>query len=148
IMQAATSNVKKVALELGGKNPHIIFADAPLDLAVDTALNGVFFHAGQVCSAGTRIIVEESYHNQFVEKLVERVKNIRLGDGFDEATEMGPLISAEHLQKVTNYVENGKKEGARLLVGGERPSKTALQDGFFYLPTVFTNCTANMSLVQ
>src|SRR5699024_2095437 len=121
VMQAATSNVKKVALELGGKNPYIIFADADLDLAVDTALNGVFFHAGQVCSAGTRIIIEESFHDVFVEKLVARVKNIQLGDGFDETTEMGPLISEEHLQKVTNYVERGKEEGATLLVGGAQP---------------------------
>src|SRR5690625_4545297 len=116
IMQAATSNIKKVALELGGKNPNIIFADADFDIAVDNALNAVFFHAGQVCSAGTRIIVEESIHDTFVAALVKRVKNIKLGNAFEESTEMGPLISEEHLQKVIDYVETGKKEGATIAV--------------------------------
>ena len=148
VMQAATSNVKKVALELGGKNPNIIFADAKLEEAVDVALNGVFFHAGQVCSAGTRIIIEESLHDVFVEKLVERVKNIRLGNGLDDMTEMGPLISATHLKKVVDYVEKGKDEGATLLVGGAQPEEAALSEGFFYLPTVFTNCTTEMYVVQ
>src|SRR5699024_12381559 len=118
------SNVKKVALELGGKNPNIIFADAKLEEAVDVALNGVFFHAGQVCSAGTRIVIEESLHDVFVEKLVERVKNIRLGNGLDDMTEMGPLISATHLKKVVDYVEKGKDEGATLLVGGAKPERS------------------------
>ncbi|HLQ73387.1 MAG TPA: betaine-aldehyde dehydrogenase [Bacillota bacterium] len=148
VMQAATSNVKHVALELGGKNPNIIFADADLDIAVDGALNGVFFHAGQVCSAGTRLIVEESIHDAFVEMLIKRVKNIRLGNGFDEDTEMGPLISEEHLNKVIHYVEKGKEEGAKLLVGGSQPEEATLQDGFFYLPTVFTDCQSDMYIVQ
>lgn len=148
VMEAATSNVKKVALELGGKNPHIICADATLDIAVDTALNGVYFHAGQVCSAGTRVIVEKKIHDEFVNKLVERVENIKLGNGFDDDTEMGPLISAEHLNKVIHYVEKGKEEGAKLLVGGKQPSEAELQKGFFYLPTVFTNCETDMYIVQ
>src|SRR5690625_2406100 len=148
IMQSASMNMKKIALELGGKNPNIIFADADFDTAVDQALDGVFYHAGQICSAGTRLIVEASIHDKFVEALVKRVGNIKLGSGFDEATEMGPLISKEHLEKVTNYVNNGIKEGATLAVGGAQPEDPALADGFFYLPTVLTNCTTDMDVVQ
>lgn len=148
IMQAASVNVKNLALELGGKNPNIIFADADFEVAVDQALNGVFFHAGQICSAGTRLIVEESIHDEFVNALVERVKKFKLGSGFDEATQMGPLISAEHLAKVENYVETGIQEGATLAVGGKRPEEPELQRGFFYLPTIFTDCTTDMKIVQ
>lgn len=148
IMQAASSNVKKVALELGGKNPNIIFADADFDIALDNALNGVFFHAGQVCSAGTRLLVEESIHDAFVDALVSRVEKIKLGDGFDSTTEMGPLISAEHLQKVSDYVEKGKAEGAVVRVGGRKPSEAILQEGYFYLPTVLTACKTDMYVVQ
>lgn len=148
IMRAASGNMKKIALELGGKNPNIIFADADFETAVDQALNAVFFHAGQICSAGTRVIVEESIHDKFVEALVERVKNIKLGSGFDESTQMGPLISETHLNKVINYVEKGIKEGAKVAVGGGRPTDPELQKGFFYLPTVLTDCTTDMDVVQ
>lgn len=148
IMQSASMNMKKIALELGGKNPNIIFADADFDTAVDQALNGVYFHAGQICSAGTRLIIEEEIHDEFVEALVKRVRNIKLGSGFDEDTEMGPLISAEHLEKVATYVEKGLEEGATLEVGGGRPDNPELQKGFFYLPTVLTNCTTDMNVVQ
>ncbi|MBU8791321.1 betaine-aldehyde dehydrogenase [Oceanobacillus caeni] len=148
IMRAASGNMKKIALELGGKNPNIIFADADFETAVDQALNAVFFHAGQICSAGTRVIVEESIHDKFVEALAERVKNIKLGSGFDESTQMGPLISETHLNKVINYVENGIKEGAKVAVGGGRPTDPELQKGFFYLPTVLTDCTTDMDVVQ
>ncbi|WP_153464586.1 betaine-aldehyde dehydrogenase [Sediminibacillus terrae] len=148
IMQAASVNVKKLALELGGKNPNVVFADADFEVAVDQALNGVFFHAGQICSAGTRLIVEERIHDEFVNALVERVKKFKLGNGFDEDTQMGPLISAEHLAKVEKYVETGIKEGATVAIGGSRPDDPELQDGFFYLPTIFTNCTTDMRIVQ
>ncbi|MCJ0931519.1 betaine-aldehyde dehydrogenase [Virgibacillus halodenitrificans] len=148
IMQEASHNVKKIALELGGKNPNIVFADADFETAVDQALNAVFFHAGQVCSAGSRLLIEESIHDEFVEALIERTKQIKLGNGFDENTQSGPMISAEHRAKVENYVEIGKKEGAKLVVGGKRPDDPALQNGFFYLPTIFTNCTSDMHIVQ
>ncbi|MGM8366385.1 betaine-aldehyde dehydrogenase [Virgibacillus sp. W0181] len=148
IMQAASSNVKKLALELGGKNPNVIFADADFETAVDQAMNAVFFHAGQVCSAGTRLIVEESIHDQFVESLVDRAKNIQLGSGFEESTQMGPLISKEHLNKVIEYVERGKQEGVTVAVGGSVPNDPELQKGFFFLPTVLTDCTTDMRVVQ
>ncbi|TDL31132.1 betaine-aldehyde dehydrogenase [Jeotgalibacillus sp. S-D1] len=148
IMQTASGNVKKIALELGGKNPNIVFADADFETAVDQALNAVFFHAGQVCSAGARLILEDSIHDRFVEELKERAKRIKLGDGFKEDTQSGPLITAEHREKVESYVEIGKQEGANLLVGGARPEDPELQDGFFYLPTIFTECTSDMRIVQ
>lgn len=148
IMQSASSNVKKLALELGGKNPNVVFADADFETAVDQAMNAVFFHAGQVCSAGTRLIVQESIHDQFVDALVDRVKNIQLGNGFDKSTQMGPLISEEHLNKVIDYVEKGKAEDVTVAVGGGRPDDPELQNGFFYLPTVLTDCTTDMYVVQ
>src|SRR5690625_923125 len=148
IMQSASINMKKIALELGGKNPNVIFADSDFETAVDQALDGVYYHAGQICSAGTRLIIEESIHDEFVEALVKRVGNIKLGSGFDKDTEMGPLISAEHLEKVAQYVKNGLKEGATLAVGGGRPEDTELQNGFFYLPTVLTDCSTEMNVVQ
>lgn len=148
IMQAATSNIKKVALELGGKNPNIIFEDADIDVAIDNALNAVFFHAGQVCSAGTRLIIEDTIHDDFVDALKKRVEKIVLGNGLDDQTEMGPLISKEHLEKVSTYVDNGVKEGATLLIGGSKPKDTTLENGFFYLPTILTDCTTDMAVVQ
>ncbi|WP_059105486.1 betaine-aldehyde dehydrogenase [Shouchella shacheensis] len=148
IMRSASVNVKKIALELGGKNPNIVFTDADFDTAVDQALNAVYFHGGQVCSAGSRLLVEESIHDQFVEELVKRASRIKLGNGFDEATESGPLISQEHRAKVERYIDIGLEEGATLAVGGKRPNDAELQDGFFFLPTIFTNCTADMRIVQ
>lgn len=148
IMASATGNLKKIALELGGKNPNIVFADSDLETAVDQALNAVYFHAGQVCSAGARLLVEDDIHDWFVEQLVERVKKIKLGDGFDPETQSGPMISAAQREKVEKYVEIGKQEGAKLLIGGERPENPELEKGFFYLPTIFGECTANMRIVQ
>jgi len=148
IMKAAAGTVKKVALELGGKNPNIVFADADFEAAVDYALMAVFLHAGQVCSAGTRLIVQDELHDDFVAAVVERAKRIKLGNGLDEGTESGPLVSEEHRAKVESYVELGLQEGARLLAGGRRPDDPELQNGFFYLPTVFDDCRRDMRLVQ
>jgi betaine-aldehyde dehydrogenase len=148
IMRAAAGNVKKVALELGGKNPNIIFDDADFDLAVDYALNGVFFHAGQICSAGARVMVQDGIHDRFVEALRQRMERIVVGNGFDKKTQMGPLISADHLAKVEGYVQIAKDEGAKLLFGGTRPTDSTLQEGYFYLPTLFTECRNDMRIVQ
>lgn len=148
IMRAAAGNVKKVALELGGKNPNIVFADADLDTALDYALNAVFFHAGQICSAGARLMVEEPIHDAFVEALAERMGRIVLGSGFAEGTQMGPLISRQHRDKVERYVAVAQEEGATLVLGGARPADPALQQGYFYLPTLFTDCENDMRIVQ
>lgn len=148
IMRAAASNVKRLALELGGKNPHIIFADADLDTAVDQALGAVFFHAGQICSAGARLMLEDSIHDEFVDKLATRIDRIVVGPGEEDGTQMGPLISAAHRDKVEGYVELGIAEGATLRCGGARPDAPELQGGFFYLPTLLTGCTAEMQVVR
>lgn len=118
---AADSNLKKVTLELGGKSPNIFFADADWEAAIDGALYGVFVNQGEVCSAGSRILVERSIHARFVEALVEKARTIRLGDPFDRTTKMGPLVTAKHRDRVLGYVEIGKREGARLVLGGNVP---------------------------
>ena len=148
LMATAAGTVKKVALELGGKNPNIVFADADLDAALDNALTAVFLHSGQVCSAGARLLVEESIKDAFVDELVKRAQQIRLGGPQDPRAETGPLTSAAHLAKVTAYVEAGLAEGATLRCGGGRPDDADLQDGFYYLPTVLDDCTSDMSVVQ
>jgi betaine-aldehyde dehydrogenase len=146
LMAAGAGTVKKVALELGGKNPNIVFADADFETAVDMALTAVFLHSGQVCSAGARLLVEDSLHDRFVDEVVRRASAIRLGGPFDEQAQTGPLISAAHLAKVEAYVAGGLAEGAVLRCGGARPE--GLDQGFYYLPTVLDDCNASMSVVQ
>ena len=146
IAASAAGSVKKVALELGGKNPNIVFADADFDAALDNALNAAFVHSGQVCSAGARLIVEESIAEDFVAELVRRAEQIRLGGPFDPAAETGPLISAAHRDKVTAYVDKGIAEGARLRCGGAWGTGD-LEKGFYYLPTILDQVKSGMSVV-
>jgi len=148
LMAAAAATVKKVALELGGKNPNVVFADADLEVALDYALTAVFLHSGQVCSAGARLLVEESIHDDFVARLVERARAIRLGGPRDEKAETGPLISAAHRDKVAAYVAAGLAEGAVLRCGGAAPDDPELESGFYYLPTVLDGCTSAMSVTR
>ena len=148
VMAAAAPTVKRVALELGGKNPNVVFADADFETAVDFALTAVFLHSGQVCSAGARLIVEQSLHDRFVDEVVARAERIRLGGPFDPDAETGPLISAAHRDKVEAYVAAGLAEGAVLRCGGRRPQDAHLRDGFFYPPTVLDGCHSGMSVTQ
>ncbi|NEB06223.1 aldehyde dehydrogenase family protein [Streptomyces sp. SID13726] len=148
LMATAAATVKKVALELGGKNPNIVFADADFDTAVDMALTAVFLHSGQVCSAGARLLVEDSLHDRFVAEVVRRAEEIRLGGPFDERAQTGPLISAAHRAKVEAYVAAGLAAGAVLRCGGVRPTGPGLDEGFYYPPTVLDECTADMSVIQ
>ncbi|WP_427126615.1 aldehyde dehydrogenase family protein [Priestia megaterium] len=148
IMCQAAENVTKVSLELGGKSPNIIFADADFETAVDYALFGIFAGSGQVCAAGSRILVEESIAEKFIERFAERAQKIKVGNGIDQEIEMGPLVSEEHMKKVLKYIEIGKQEGARLVCGGNRITSTGLEKGFFVEPTVFSNVTSNMKIVQ
>jgi betaine-aldehyde dehydrogenase len=148
IMAAAAGTVKKLALELGGKNPNIVFADADREAALDFALTAVFLHSGQVCSAGARLVVEASIHGEFVDELVERAGQIRLGGPFDESAETGPLISAAHRDKVEKYVAAGLEEGAVLRCGGRRPDDAALADGYYFLPTILDACRSGMAAVR
>jgi betaine-aldehyde dehydrogenase len=148
IMVAAADTVKKVALELGGKNPLIVFADADPALAVDLVLTAVFLHSGQVCSAGARLLVEESVHDAIVDEVVARAGRIRLGGPFDDDAQTGALISEQHLAKVARYVDDGVAEGAVLRVGGARATEGRLADGWFYPPTVLDGCRTDMRCVQ
>ncbi|HEY2060576.1 MAG TPA: aldehyde dehydrogenase family protein [Amycolatopsis sp.] len=143
----AAATVKKVALELGGKNPNVVFADADFETAVDYALTAVFLHSGQVCSAGARLIVQREWHDEFVDELVRRAERIRLGGPFDENAETGPLISAAHREKVERYVATAIAEGAVLRTGGKRPEAPELQDGFYYLPTILDNVAQGSTAV-
>jgi betaine-aldehyde dehydrogenase len=148
LIRGAAVNIKRVALELGGKSPNIVFADADFETAVDNALTAAFLHSGQVCSAGCRLIVEDSIHDRFVEELAQRADRIRLGPGLDPATETGALISAEHRAKVERYIASAIAEGARLVTGGTRPKETRLQDGFYVRPTIFADVTREMTIVR
>ncbi len=148
IMAAAAGTVKRVALELGGKNPNVVFADADLETALDLALTAVFLHSGQVCSAGARLVVQESVHRDFVAELARRAELIRLGGPFDPDAETGPLISAAHRDKIEAYVAAGLAEGARLAAGGRRPADPALAQGFYYRPTVLDGCRSGMTVLR
>ena len=147
-MKAAADTMKKVSLELGGKSPNIIFGDADFETAVDYALFGIYAGAGQVCSAGSRILVEESIYDKFVERFVERAQKIQVGPGSDSSTEMGPLVSKEHLEKVLYYIELGKQEGAKVACGGSRIVRDGLEKGYFVEPTVFVDVKQEMRIVQ
>jgi betaine-aldehyde dehydrogenase len=147
LMSRASDTVKRVALELGGKNPNIVFADADREAALDNALTAVFLHSGQVCSAGARLVVEAAIAEDFVDELVERARLIRPGLPFDEKAQTGSLTSAAHLRKVEDYVARGIAEGARLRCGGQRPDDPALESGFYYLPTVLDRCHSGMAVL-
>lgn len=144
IVQAAAGNLKKVSLELGGKSPNIIMKDVDVPTAVAGASFAIFFNHGQCCSAGSRLYVEREVFDQVVEGVAEQAKKIRLGPGFDPATEMGPLVSDEQLRRVTGYLESGKASGARPLSGGERHG----EQGYFVKPTVLVDVRQDMKVVQ
>lgn len=151
IIASCATTVKRCTVELGGKNPNIVFADCDLDWAIDTVATAVFLHSGQVCSSGARLIVEESIADKLVAGVAERAKRIHMGNGMDAASETGPLVSAAHLSKVEAYVQLGLKEGAKLVCGGARPDAKAhpeLAKGFFFCPTIFDHCHRDMRIVQ
>ncbi|MET9820775.1 MULTISPECIES: aldehyde dehydrogenase family protein [unclassified Streptomyces] len=155
VAQAAAVTVKKVALELGGKNPNVVFADAceteeGFDTAVDQALNAAFIHSGQVCSAGGRLIVEESVRERFVAELALRAQRIRLGRGTEDGVECGPLVSEQQRAKTEDYVASALAEGAELRCGGKRPepSPQRPEGGYFYEPTVLDHCHREMRVVR
>ncbi|MEY4101244.1 MAG: hypothetical protein RLZZ567_487 [Actinomycetota bacterium] len=148
IMSLASKTIKKVALELGGKNPNIIFADADLDAAIDNAVTAGFLHSGQVCSAGTRLVVEKSIHEKVVTEIARRAKEIKVGGPSSSEAETGPLISSNHLNKVQEYVDKAVAEGAKLLVGGKKLIEGDFAKGNFFPPTVLDGCNTKMSCVQ
>ena len=152
IIRASAETVKRVAVELGGKNPNIVFADAAenggFETVVDNALTAVFLHSGQVCSAGARLIVEESVADELVAELATRADAIRIGNGLDPASQTGPLVSAAHRAKIEDFVASAREEGARVLSGGCRPDDPELAKGYFYRPTVLDGCHRGMRVVR
>ena len=145
---ASSSSLKEVTMELGGKSPLIIFEDADLDRAADIAVMANFYSSGQVCTNGTRVFVPRMLQARFEAKVVERVKRIRLGDPLNDSTNFGPLVSAAHMESVLGYIETGRSEGARLLIGGNRVSEGDYAKGAYVAPTVFTDCNDGMTIVQ
>jgi len=148
IMRLAAGNLKKLSLELGGKSPTIVFADSNFDRAIRGAINAAsFYNAGQICIAGTRVLVEESVHDQFVGRIKEMVPKMKVGPGWEKGVEVGPVISAAQLEKITGYIETGKKE-ARLVVGGQRLTDGDLAKGYFVAPTVFDGMSPDATIAQ
>ena len=145
---ASSSSLKEVTMELGGKSPLIIFEDADLDRAADIAVMANFYSSGQVCTNGTRVFVPRMLQARFEAKVLERVKRIRLGDPLNDATNFGPLVSAAHMDSVLGYIEKGRSEGARLLIGGNRVTEGDYAKGAYVAPTVFTDCNDGMTIVR
>jgi aldehyde dehydrogenase (NAD+) len=144
IMRGAAQNLKRVSLELGGKSANIVFADANLDAAAKATAAGIFFNAGQVCSAGSRVLVQDSVYDEFVDLVVARAKKLRIGDTQDPATSLGPVISRSQMDKILEYVDVGQQEGAALVTGGRRAADT----GYFIEPTVFADVHNSMRIAQ
>lgn len=147
IMRAAATNVKKIGLELGGKSPNVIFADADLEGAVEWAMIGIFLNQGEICSAGSRIIIEESIKDAFVKRLAQKANAITIGNPLDNP-DMGPLVSESHMNQVLRYIKSGIDEGATLVCGGERYTEGECAKGYFVRPTVFDDCTDDMTIVK
>ncbi len=145
---ASSSSLKEVTMELGGKSPLIIFEDADLDRAADIAVMANFYSSGQVCTNGTRVFIPRMLQARFESKVLERVKRIRLGNPQDDNTNFGPLVSFAHLESVLGYIDKGRSEGARLLIGGERVTEGELANGAYVAPTVFTDCSDAMTIVR
>jgi acyl-CoA reductase-like NAD-dependent aldehyde dehydrogenase len=144
IQGGAAARVKRVSLELGGKSPSIIFPDADLEAASAAAMMGVWGASGQVCTCSTRVLVHESVHDEVVNRIVEQSRGLRLGGGFDPDAEMGPVVSAEQLERIQRYVRIGQDEGAELALGGSRHGDR----GYFHQPTVFTGVRNDMTIAQ
>ena len=147
IMRSSADTLKRVTLELGGKSPNIVFADSAIDSAVKGALNGIFYGKGEVCCAGSRLFVEKKVEDEFVTKLVEASKKMKLGDPLDPKTRVGAIVSQKQMETVLGYVEDGKKEGATLLAGGKRASVNG-DHGYFIEPTIFGGVRNNMKIAQ
>jgi aldehyde dehydrogenase (NAD+) len=147
IMKEAAGTLKRVSLELGGKSPNVVFADADMDAALRGALTGIFYNKGEVCAAGSRLLVEQRVHDEFVGKLVDRVKGLKVGDPMDKGTRMGPVVSAQQLETVLSYVDAGRREGATLAAGGERV-RVGDGRGYFVQPTIFTGVSSTMRIAR
>lgn len=148
IIKAAAPTMKRVTVELGGKSPNIVFADADLDKAIPAAAMAVFANSGQICSAGTRLFVQSSIREEFMERLAAFTRTIRVGDPLNPETQIGPVVSAPQMDKILGYIEGARSEGAQALVGGARLSGPGYDDGYFIAPTIFTEVEDSMTIAQ
>ena len=146
VLKAAADTLKRVSLELGGKSPNIVFADADVETAVKGAVRAIFRSQGQSCVAGSRLILQDAVYDRFMEQFLKAVANLKVGDPLDPTTDFGPLITAQHRERVEGYIRSGLDEGAKLLAGGKRPPDPALQKGNYLLPTIFENVTPSMRI--
>jgi acyl-CoA reductase-like NAD-dependent aldehyde dehydrogenase len=145
---SAESNLKRLSLELGGKNPNIVFPDADLDAAIQSAFSGIFANKGEVCSSGSRLLVHKDIHDRFVDRLVDRAKKMKVGNPLDPDSEMGSQISRQQMDRILGYIEAGVSEGAKLCCGGERDTAGEKSKGFFVKPTIFTDVRPDMKIAQ
>ena len=148
IVRASAGNLKRTALELGGKSPNVVFADADLDAAVAGAAHAIFYNMGQDCAAGSRLFVQDQVYDEIVSGLSAKASALRLGSGLEEGVDQGPLVSAEQLDRVTGYLRAGREEGAVAVVGGGRPDDPALSNGYYVQPTVFRDATNSMTIAR
>jgi acyl-CoA reductase-like NAD-dependent aldehyde dehydrogenase len=148
VLKESAATLKRVTLELGGKSPNIVFADADLEAALRGAFTGIFYNKGEVCAAGSRLLVEESIHDELVKKLAERAEGVVLGDPREKTTRMGPVVSSQQMQSVLRYIEAGKKEGARVVAGGRRAEEVNGGKGYFLRPTVFDGVLPDMLIAR
>jgi aldehyde dehydrogenase (NAD+) len=148
IMEKASSTLKRVTLELGGKSPNIIFEDADLDAAVDGSLFGIFYNTGQSCEARSRLYVHENIYDQFLEKFVEKTKKLKLGNPFEESTHVGAIISREQLDVIDSYVKSAVEDGATIVTGGKEAKVEGFENGYWYEPTIITDVNQNMKVVK
>src|SRR5512145_1180496 len=147
IMREAAGTLKRLSLELGGKSPNIVFADADMEAAVRGAMTGIFYNKGEVCAAGSRLFLEQSIHDEFMSKLTDRVKTFKVGDPMDKTTRMGPVVSKSQMETVLSYIESGKREGAHVVAGGGR-APVGNGKGFFVEPTIFDGVTNGMKIAR
>jgi len=148
LANASVSNLKRLSLELGGKSPHIVFPDADLDAAVKSALWGIVGNKGEMCTAASRLLLHEDIYDRFLDQLVARVRKLRLGNPLDPASQMGPQISGRQMDRVLDFIEKGKREGARVLTGGERDLEGDKAKGYFVKPTIFVDVSPEMQIAQ
>lgn len=148
VLRASADNLAKVTLELGGKTANIVLPSADVDMALAAAARTIFLNCGQICTAGSRLLIHESMKDEFVEKLVALARRLKVGDPFDPATKLGPIVSEAQWRRVMGYIESGRAAGARALTGGERPSDPQLAKGWYVLPTVFGDVTPDMAIAR
>jgi len=148
IMRLASGTVKKVSLELGGKGPVVVLEDADVEAAVDAALFGCFLYSGQMCESGTRLLLPDSLHDEFVDRMLERVATIKVGDPLDYDTDLGPVINAEQRDRILRYIQWGVDDGAELRCGGGVPSGEEFERGYWIEPTIFTGVTNDMRIAR